>query len=210
MSKTQVSIVAFDQFTDIDVFLVWDLLNRVKDPNWIVKIVGEKSHHVSMNGLIIPTHGTLSEVGQSSAVVFASGPGARVKIEDKNFLTSLDLNPSIQLIGSMCSGALILGALGLLDGKFATTYPTAVERLKTFGAIPVEKPFVQNGNIATAAGCLSAQYLAGWIIETFYGSEVRELVLKSIQPVGEGLSYLDIETEKIAASARLLSYQVTI
>ena len=104
----------------------------------------------------------------------------------------------------MCSGALILGALGLLNGKNATTYPTAVDRLKTFGATPVEKPFVLEGNIATAAGCLSAQYLAGWIIEKFYGIEVKQLALKSIQPVGEGLLFSDLETEKMAASARML------
>ena len=208
MEKTQVSIVVFDAFTDIDVFLTWDLLNRVKDPDWSVKIIGEKSHHISMNGLTIPTHGFLEEVSSSAAVIFTSGPGARKKIEDNVFLSSFKLNPD-QLICSMCSGALILGALGLLNGKLATTYPTAVERLRTFGAIPTEKPFVSLGNIATAAGCLSAQYLVEWIIEKFYGIETARLATKSIQPIGEGLFFSDLETEKRAASARMIKLKVS-
>lgn len=205
INKIQISILAFDDFTDIDVFLVWDLLNRVKDPNWSVKIIGDKSNLTSVTGLTLPTHGGLSEIKHSSAVIIASGPGTRAKIEDKHFLSSLQLQPNQQLIGAMCSGALILGALGLLENHPATTYPTAVEKLKTFGAIPVEKPFVQLGNIATAAGCLSAQYLTGWIIETFYGSEVKDLIIKSIQPVGEGLSFSDIEINQKMISSRLLN-----
>lgn len=203
MTTINISIIAFDNFTDVDVFLTWDLLKRIKDPAWNVRILAESAQITSMNGLTIPTQGHINEANDSDAVIFASGPGTRVKMVDPTFLSSFTLNPDRQLLGSMCSGALILGALGLLNSKTATTYPTAVEQLKKFGALPVEKPFVQNGNIATAAGCLSAQYLAGWVIENYYGREIRELVIKSIQPVGEGLSFCDLDVEKKAAAARI-------
>jgi hypothetical protein len=49
------------------------------------------------------------------------------------------------------------------------------------------------GNIATAAGCLAAQYLAGWVIEKCVSSQTKEIVLRSIMPVGEGLSFEDAE-----------------
>ena len=49
------------------------------------------------------------------------------------------------------------------------------------------------------------QYLTGWIIETFYGSEVKDLIIKSIQPVGEGLSFSDIEINQKMISSRLLN-----
>ena len=45
MSK--IAIVIFDKFTDIDLFLMWDLLNRVRIADWEVKILGEKSVHLS-------------------------------------------------------------------------------------------------------------------------------------------------------------------
>jgi len=44
-------------------------------------------------------------------------------VKDEIFLETLHLDPNRQMIGAMCSGALILAALGLLAGKEATTYP---------------------------------------------------------------------------------------
>jgi transcriptional regulator GlxA family with amidase domain len=188
------SIIAFDDFTDIDVFFMWDLLNRVKVEDWRVQILGETSHHASTSGLVIPMHGHIEEANHSDVVLFTSGFGARKKINDEKFLHTFQLDPDKQLIGSMCSGALILAALGLLKGKQATTYPTVKKLLESYDVEVVEKPFVVEGNIATAAGCLAAQYLAGWVIEQCVGAEMRETVLRSIQPVGEGLSFDDAES----------------
>ncbi len=187
----RISIIAFDDFTDIDVFFLWDLFNRVK--TWEVQILGDASHHTSTSKLTIPMHGALELANEADAVLFASGLGTRKKIGDEKFLSAFNLRPEKQLIGSMCSGALILAALGLLEGKQATTYPSTKKLLEGFGVEVVEKPFVRQGNIATAAGCLAAQYLAGWVIETLKGARVRETVLKSIQPVGEGLSFADAD-----------------
>ena len=84
-------------------------------------------------------------------------------------------------------------AAGLLEGKTATTYPTSKALLEEMGVGVVEKPFVEDGNVATAGGCLAQQYLVGWVIEKLADKDWRDLVLKSIQPVGEGLFFDDIE-----------------
>jgi transcriptional regulator GlxA family with amidase domain len=189
----KLSIIAFDDFTDIDVFFMWDLLNRVKTKDWQVRILGDAAQHRSTTGLVIPMHGHIEEANHSDVVLFASGQGTRKKIKDDQYLNTFRLNPDKQLIGSMCSGALILAALGLLKGKQATTYPTAKRLLETYDVEVIEKPFVVQGNIATAAGCLAAQYLAGWVIETCISAEMREMVLRSVQPVGEGLNFEDAE-----------------
>ncbi len=185
------SIIAFDDFTDIDVFFMWDLLNRVKTKDWQVQILGDASHHTSTTGLVIPMHGHIEAANTSDVVLFTSGQGTRKKIKDEKFLSTFKLNPEKQLIGSMCSGALILAALGLLKGKQATTYPTAKKLLESYDVEVVEKPFVQEGNIATAAGCLAAQYLAGWVIEKCVSTQMKEIVLRSVMPVGEGLNFED-------------------
>ncbi len=195
---TKISIVAFDDFTDIDVWLMWDLLNRVQAKDWQVRIIAENKEVVSSTGIKFKVHGALNKASESDAVLFASGKGTRRLIKDEEFLKALNLNPERQLIGSMCSGALILAALKLLDGKKATTYPTVKTQLESFGVEVIEKPFVQQGNVATAAGCLSAQYLCGWVIETLAGKEEKEKVLSYIQPVGEGLFFADYETKATA------------
>jgi transcriptional regulator GlxA family with amidase domain len=188
----EVAIVAFDDFTDVDVFFMWDLLNRPKAPGWRVKILGNAPVHRSRTGMSVSTHGPIEDANQADAVLFTSGPGARRKAADPSFLSRLHLDPKRQMAGSICSGSLILAALGLLEGKRATTYPTSVKALRGYGVDVVELPFVAEGNVATAAGCLAAQYLCGWVIERLLGWQMRDAVLKSVQPVGEGLSFADL------------------
>jgi transcriptional regulator GlxA family with amidase domain len=91
---------------------------------------------------------------------------------------------------------LILAKLGLLEGKTATTYPTSKPLLETLGVEVVERPFIAHGNVATAGGCLAQQYLIGWVIEKLADKEWSDLVIKAIQPVGEGLFFGDAENLK--------------
>jgi|GEM_PF-4213716 len=120
------AIVAFDLFTDVDVFLPWDLLNRarLREPAWWVRIVGTAPTHRSVGGLEVATHAPLEACHDADVVLFARGPGTRALGHNADFRQRLRLDPPRQVIGSMCSGALILAAPGLLDGLTATTSPT--------------------------------------------------------------------------------------
>jgi len=197
----KISIITFDDFTDLDLYFMWDLLKRVEHPDWKVQILSDHCCPVSSTGVKAQTHGRLEEADTSDVVLFTSGPGTRRKIYDEPFLAAFNLDSSRQMIGSMCSGALILAALGLLEGKRATTYPTSRKLLQSMGVKVVEEPFVREGNVATAAGCLAAQYLVGWVIDELIGVDERKRVMKSIQPVGEGLSFSDLPAEEVPAGA---------
>jgi transcriptional regulator GlxA family with amidase domain len=182
-------LVTFDKFTDVDIFLPWDLLNRVKfrDKEFQVKIVGTQASHKSVCGLDLSTHGLIEECNDADFVFFGSGPGTRILIEDKDYLSRFNLDPDKQIICSMCSGALIIAALGHLDGLSATTYPTAFEKLRTFGIEVIEDThLVTHGNIGTAAGCLAAVDLIAWAVEKMYDKQVSEDVIASVLPVGQG------------------------
>ncbi len=180
--------IVFDQFTDIDVFLAWDLLNRVRRPDWTVKLVGTMAHHTSVSGLTIPMHGQIEEANHADAVLFASGPATRTLRFDRDYLARFRLDARRQFIGSMCSGALLLAALGLLEGKRATTLPTASALLREAGVDVVDAPFVREGNIATAAACLAGVDLAAWTIEMLAGKEARDAALAEVQPVGRAVT----------------------
>ena len=184
-----VTIVAFDKFTDIDVFLPWDLFNRVKLRNkeWQVKIVGTQEQHTSVCGIRLDMHAQIEACNDADVVFFASGPGTRALIRDPEYLKRLKLDPERQIICSMCSGSLILAALGLLNGLTATTYPTAIEELKAYGVEVENKDLVVHGNIATAAGCLAAIDLVGFVIEKLLGTAIKDDVIASVMPVGKGL-----------------------
>jgi transcriptional regulator GlxA family with amidase domain len=182
-------IVAFDNFTDVDVFLPWDLLNRVKfrDKSFQVKIVGTEASHKSTCGIELAMQGQIEECNDADFVFFGSGGGTRPLIKDKAYLDRFQLDPNRQIIGSMCSGALLIAALGHLNGLSATTYPTAFEALRGFGVAVIEDAhLVTHGNIGTAAGCLAAIDLIGWAIEKMYDSQVKQDVIASVLPVGQG------------------------
>ncbi len=184
-----VVIVAFDDYTDIDLILLWDLLNRVHLKNWRVRILGDSALQRSMTGLTVPTHGDVAEANSADAVLFTSGKGTRAKIIDPQYLAKFALDPTRQLVGSICSGALLLAALGLLRGKRATTYPSAVGLLQSYGVEVIEEPIVIEGNIATAGGCLAAKDLAAWVIARLVGKGISDAVVTSCLPVGRGLSF---------------------
>ncbi|MEM7222225.1 MAG: DJ-1/PfpI family protein [Pseudomonadota bacterium] len=189
------AIVAFDGFTDIDVFLHWDLLNRVgqlfpeQHPDWQVRLLGTADSHVSRAGLAIPMHGLIDEAGSADAVLHASGQATRGLMWDLDYLSGLALDPGRQLVASQCSGALVLGACGVLEGLTATTYPSARQALEELGVTVVEEPFVAHERVATAAGCLAGIELSRWLISKLADQETAEACINSASPIGAGLSF---------------------
>ena len=193
-----IGLAIFDGFTDIDLFLHWDLLNRpvtmfpdMVPGGWSVRILGTASMHVSAAGLETKTHGGVEDARDCDAVIHVSGPMTRTLMTDAAYLETLALDPARQLVGSQCSGALILAASGLLEGRTATTYPTAVGHLRDLGAVPVEEPFVLHDpdNIATAAGCLAGVDLSHWVLSRLIDADSAEKCVASASAVGKGLSF---------------------
>ncbi|WP_415860923.1 DJ-1/PfpI family protein [Burkholderia ubonensis] len=168
-----IALVAFDQFTDIDLFLMWDILGRNRD-DWQVRIVGNHDVLRSAHGLPVNPHGTLADANDADVVLFASGrEGVPAAIADSAFIDAFRLDPDRQLIGSICAGAFILAKLGLLPERRASTHPDASAALRASGVEPDERPFMSTGNVATAGGCLAALYLVGWAVERLFGADKR-------------------------------------
>ncbi|MBN3785935.1 DJ-1/PfpI family protein [Burkholderia sp. Ac-20353] len=191
-----IALVAFDHFTDIDLFLMWDILGRNRH-DWNVRILGMKHELVSAHGLRVDTHGPLADANRADVVLFSSGKeGVPAAIADDAFLGAFRLDPSRQLIGSICAGAFILDALGLLPERRATTHPEARTALRAAGVEPDDRPFVSHGNVATAGGCLAATYLVGWCVERLFGAEKRWQTLRPVLPAGQ----YDVYEQLIAAS----------
>ncbi|WP_454695766.1 DJ-1/PfpI family protein [Achromobacter aegrifaciens] len=181
----EIVLVTFDQFTDIDLFLMWDILGR-NTKDWNVRILASSSIVRSAHGLSVSAHGALSEANQADAVLFSSGKlGIPAALADPDFLSSFQLDPTRQLIGSICAGAFILERLGLLSSGRATTHPDARGGLQALGLEPVDQPLVCEGSIATAGGCLAAIYLVGWMVESLFDIEKRRATLQPVLPAGQ-------------------------
>ena len=106
-------------------------------------------------------------------------------------MKSIRLDPARQLIGSQCSGALVLKLLGLVDDMPVCTDSTTAPWLLEAGADVISQPFFSKGNIATAGGCLASQYLAAWIIYRKLGADAVDKAISSVAPVGEVQSMIE-------------------
>jgi transcriptional regulator GlxA family with amidase domain len=82
---------------------------------------------------------------------------------------------------SVCTGALLLGAAGLLEGLRATTHWVAYDALARFGATPTEERVVIEGRIATAAGVSAGIDLALTLVDRLHGPEVAQAIQLGIE-----------------------------
>ncbi|TMP30422.1 thiamine biosynthesis protein ThiJ [Pseudoalteromonas rubra] len=181
----KVGIVLFDDFTDVDFFLMYDLLGRAAD-SWMVSILGTKPEHHSHLGITVKTDGHVSAVAEQDAVLITSGKrGIPAAMKNAAFMSALNLDPKKQLIGSICAGSFILHELGLLKGKPLTTNPDAKTALQSLGGDVQDTPLVIDGNIATAGGCLSLMYLIGWLAERLFDSNKRKAIQNQLIPAGQ-------------------------
>ncbi len=82
---------------------------------------------------------------------------------------------------SVCTGALLLGAAGVLDGLPATTHWMAYEPLRSYGAEPTEQRVVIEGKVATAAGVSAGIDLALTLVDRLHGPEVAQAIQLGIE-----------------------------
>lgn len=186
-----IAILTFDGFNELDSFIALGILNRIKTPGWRVSIASPTAKVSSMNGVVIESQATLEEACQADAVIFGSGTKTREVIEDQDLMARLKFDPSRQLLTAQCSGALILAKLGLLNGTPACTDLKTKPWVIAAGVDVLNQPFVANGNIATAGGCLASHYLAAWIIARLEGIEAAKNALHIVVPVGEKEEYIE-------------------
>ncbi|MEU3724147.1 DJ-1/PfpI family protein [Streptomyces sp. NPDC031705] len=180
----QVAVVTFDGFNELDSFIASALINRsgleafITTPTPVV---------TSMNGVEVTGQRSMDFVTEADVVLIGSGVKTRDVVADDRLLSMLPLDPSRQLIGSQCSGALVLARLGLLGDMPACTDMTSRPFVEACGVTVLDAPFHAEGNIATAGGCLASQYLATWVISRTLGEEAARAAIDYAAPVGEKL-----------------------
>ncbi|HEX5738839.1 MAG TPA: DJ-1/PfpI family protein [Hydrogenophaga sp.] len=192
------AILTFDGFNELDSFIALGILNRIKKPDWRVTLCCPTPTVTSMNGVTLHAQSTLEEANEADVVLFGSGMRTREIANDERVMKRLKLDASRQLIGAQCSGTLMLAKLGLLNGVPACTDLLTKPWVQEAGVQVLNQPFYAAGNVATAGGCLSSQYLAAWVIARFEGLEAAKSAMHYVAPVGEKELYVDRAVANIA------------
>ncbi|MNT10438.1 hypothetical protein D3C72_1452690 [compost metagenome] len=181
----RIAVLTFEGFNELDSFVAAGLLNRMRGQGWQAQITAPSEWVTSMNGVRVQAQQPLEFANAADVVLFGSGILTRDIAQDRSILDRLRLDPSRQLIGSQCSGALLMAKLGLLGSLPACTDLTTKPWVIEAGVQVLDQPFFAAGNLATAGGCLSAPYLAAWVIAKLAGEDACATALHYVAPVGE-------------------------
>ncbi len=181
----KIAVVTFDGFNEIDSFVAAHILNRVDQMGWKAEITTPGEFVTSMNGIKVAAQQPLEFIQKADAVLFGSGRRTAQMIADASVMSRIQVDPQRQLIASQCSGALILAQLGLLESLPVCTDLGTKPVAEAAGLRVLNQPFFAQGNLASAGGCLSGQYLATWMIWRLLGKEAAIDALSYVAPVGQ-------------------------
>ncbi|NBV05901.1 MAG: AraC family transcriptional regulator [Proteobacteria bacterium] len=188
----KVSILTFEGFNELDSFIAFGILNRLRSKGLQVSITGPSPKITSMNGVTIEKTKALESASESDAVLFGSGVHTKKIAQNPSILNRIKLDPNRQLIGAQCSGTLLMAKLGLIKNLPActdlTTKPWAIEA----GVKIIDAPFYADKNLSTAGGCMSSQYLAAWTIAKLFNKDEAAKAIYYVAPVGQKEEYVDM------------------
>ncbi|NRF69215.1 DJ-1/PfpI family protein [Aquincola sp. S2] len=201
-----IAILTFDGFNELDSLIAYGMLSRIRlrgDADWRVSIASPTARVTSMNGLTLDAHVDLAAANAADAVLIGSGMKTREVAADASIMGQLQLDPARQLIAAQCSGTFLMAKLGLLGPLPACTDSTSKPWVQAAGVQILNQPFVAQGNVATAGGCLSAQYIAAWLINRLKGLDEAREVLHYFAPVGEKDAYVERALAHVAPQREL-------
>jgi transcriptional regulator GlxA family with amidase domain len=180
----RVVIPLFPRVTALDAVGPYEVLQRI--PEFDIVFVGHTGGAVRTENamLALGVDATFEEVPTPDVVVFPGGVGTRALEHDERVLDWLRAaHARTRYTTSVCTGSLVLGAAGLLEGKTATTHWSCSGLLETHGATPVSQRVVEHvgDRIITAAGVSAGIDMALRLIELLVDRTAAEAAQLTIE-----------------------------
>ena len=148
----QIGSLLFEGLDQIDLTGPFEVLSRI--PNATYRIYAKDRSPVrDLKGLRLAPDAALADAPRLDVLHLPGGFGQEAVMEDEEVLAWIRKQAAgAQSVFSVCTGALLLGAAGLLKGRRATTHWASFHLLPYFGAIPVNERVVVDGSWVFAAG----------------------------------------------------------
>ena len=145
-------IVVFPNVQQLDATGPYEVFASVPDAN-VHLLWKDRQPVTSATGLVLAPTTTFAECPTLDVICVPGGRGINDLLRDEEVLGFLRAQAAqARYVSSVCTGALVLGAAGLLKGRRATTHWAAHDLLARFGAIPTHGRVVRDGNLFTAGG----------------------------------------------------------
>jgi transcriptional regulator GlxA family with amidase domain len=177
----EIAIPLYDRFTALDAVGPYEVLWRV--PGARVRWIGAEARpYATDRGLQLIPEATLDEAPEPDVVVVPGGTGTRDALEDERLLAWIRrADETSTWTTSVCTGALLLGAAGLLDGRRATTHWAYMDHLAGYGAAATSARVVEQGKVITSAGVSSGIDMALTLAARIAGDDVAQAIQLRIE-----------------------------
>jgi transcriptional regulator GlxA family with amidase domain len=177
----RIAILIFDGLTALDAIGPYEVLSRLPDAE--LRFVARESglKRTDTGALGIEADSTLAELTDPEVVLVPGGEGNRPLMADDVLNWLRGVHDGSTWTTSVCTGALVLGAAGILEGKRATTHWAYLDRLRELGADPVEERVVEDGKIVTAAGVSAGIDMALTLAARIAGEKVAQAIQLGIE-----------------------------
>ena len=174
----KIAILVFEKLTALDAIGPYEVLSRVPGVELTFVATEAGPLRTDTDRLGLNADATIEDIPEPDVVLVPGGEGNRPLLKDERVLDWLrHAHEHTAWTTSVCTGSLVLGAAGILDGKRATSHWAYREALREYGAEPVAERVVEDGKIMTAAGVSAGIDMA----LTLVGRMFDENVAKAIQ-----------------------------
>jgi cyclohexyl-isocyanide hydratase len=177
----RIGLLLFPDITQLDMTGPYEVFTKL--PEAEVHLLWKSLEPVTANGgmKITPTT-TFTACPQLDLLCVPGGPGMNPLLNDEETLAFLRKQAAgARYITSVCTGALVLGAAGLLKGKRAATHWMSRDMLKAFGATPVAQRVVVDGNVITGGGVTAGIDFALTVAAEAFGEDLAKAIQLGIE-----------------------------
>ena len=173
--------VLFDNVTQLDFAGPVQFLSRMPAAKVFVASKDGGAVTTDCDFSILPTS-SFADCPQADIICVPGGHGVREAISDKAIVDFVaQQGKGAQWITSVCTGAFVLGAAGLLGGKRATCHWAYTHLLPLFGAAHEPARVVRDGNLVTAGGVTSGIDFALELIAVISGEDVARTIQLALE-----------------------------
>ena len=178
----EIAILLFPRLTALDAVGPYEVLRSLPDVTLRMVAAAPGPQRTDHGALALVADTSIDDVTAPDVVVI---PGGHGEVDVRSDPRCLDwvraVHATTTWTTSVCTGSLVLGAAGLLDGRRATSHWTALDTLAGFGAEPAEERVVVDGKIVTAAGVSSGIDMALWLAAELTDVETAQAIQLSIE-----------------------------
>ncbi len=179
----QIAIPLYDRFTALDAVGPYEVLQRLPGHRdrlarararawWAPTPASSRLH----------ADAAFEDVPEPEIVIVPGGTGTDAMLDDERLVGWIRrAHETSQWTTSVCTGSLLLGAAGVLDGLEATSHWLDIETLERFGATPTDRRVVEQGKVITAAGVSSGIDMALLLVARLAGPEVAQAIQLGIE-----------------------------